>query len=103
MSLRDGEIVTEISKVHSSEALGGSLLLLVTGIMEIHYSIRRRFVQTFFLSPQHGGLYAMNDIFMYLNNETPPFMFQNPLEAGKNIIFSKGSYFVVKADILSAT
>ena len=100
ISLRYEECIAEILTIHSSESLADFLLLLVTGIMHRRDFIRRRFVQTFSTFPQDGNFLVLNNIFTYLNNELPAFMFQIPSYGGRNV-FCKGSYFV-EADILFA-
>ncbi|KAH7297807.1 hypothetical protein KP509_25G013600 [Ceratopteris richardii] len=60
----------EIVTVDSSESIGGSVFVLVTGILHKHRSNRRRkFVQTFLLAPQERGYYVLIDIFRYLDKE----------------------------------
>ncbi|KAG6533426.1 hypothetical protein ZIOFF_007294 [Zingiber officinale] len=60
----------EIKSAHSLESLNGGVLVMVSGYVLLEdYSIRRKFVQTFFLAPQEKGYYILNDIFHFLEEE----------------------------------
>lgn len=71
MSMGYEDCKAEIVTVDSSESIGGSVLVLVTGVMHMHRSNgKRNFVQTFLLAPQERGYYVLNDIFRYLDEES---------------------------------
>ncbi|XP_042424459.1 nuclear transport factor 2-like isoform X1 [Zingiber officinale] len=60
----------EIKSAHSLESLNGGVLVMVSGYVQLEdYSIRRKFVQTFFLAPQEKGYYILNDMFHFLEEE----------------------------------
>lgn len=70
MSMGYEDCKAEIVTVDSSESIGGSVLVLVTGVMHMHRSNgKRNFVQTFLLAPQERGYYVLNDIFRYQDEE----------------------------------
>lgn len=68
MTMGYEECKAEIITVDSSESFGGSVLVLVTGVMHRNNG-RRNFVQTFFLAPQERGYFVLNDIFRYLDED----------------------------------
>ncbi|URD88119.1 Nuclear transport factor 2 (NTF2) domain [Musa troglodytarum] len=60
----------EIKSAHSLESWNGGVLVMVSGYVQLKdYSVRRKFVQTFFLAPQEKGFFVLNDIFHLLEEE----------------------------------
>ncbi|XP_074583134.1 nuclear transport factor 2-like isoform X2 [Curcuma longa] len=60
----------EIKSAHSLESLNSAVLVMVSGYVQLDdYSVRRKFVQTFFLAPQEKGYYILNDIFHFLEEQ----------------------------------
>lgn len=60
----------EIKTAHFLESWNGGVLVMVSGYVQLKdYSIRRNFVQTFFLAPQEKGYFVLNDIFHFLEEE----------------------------------
>lgn len=60
----------EIKTAHSLESWNGGVLVMVSGSMQIKdFSVRRRFMQTFFLAPQEKGYFVLNDIFHFNDDE----------------------------------
>ncbi|XP_009382199.1 nuclear transport factor 2 isoform X1 [Musa acuminata AAA Group] len=60
----------EIKTAHFLESWNGGVLVMVSGYVQLkEYSIRRKFVQTFFLAPQEKGYFVLNDIFHFLEEE----------------------------------
>ena len=60
----------EIKTAHSLESWSGGVLVMVCGYVQLKdYSVRRKFVQTFFLAPQEKGYFVLNDIFHFIEEE----------------------------------
>ncbi|KAJ8465382.1 hypothetical protein OPV22_027934 [Ensete ventricosum] len=60
----------EIKSAHSLESWNRGVLVMVSGYVQLKdYSVRRKFVQTFFLAPQEKGFFVLNDIFHLLEEE----------------------------------
>ncbi|XP_008785151.2 nuclear transport factor 2-like isoform X1 [Phoenix dactylifera] len=60
----------EIKNAHSLESWSGGVLVMVCGYVQLKdYSVRRQFVQTFFLAPQEKGYFVLNDIFHFIEEE----------------------------------
>lgn len=60
----------EIKSAQSLESWNGGVLVMVSGYVQLkEYSVRRKFVETFFLAPQEKGYFVLNDIFHLLEEE----------------------------------
>ncbi|XP_021897021.1 LOW QUALITY PROTEIN: putative G3BP-like protein [Carica papaya] len=60
----------EIKTAHSLESWNGGVLVMVSGSMQIKdFSVRWRFMQTFFLAPHEKRLFLLNDIFHFNDDE----------------------------------
>ncbi|KAJ8511873.1 hypothetical protein OPV22_002307 [Ensete ventricosum] len=60
----------EIKTAHFLDSWNGGVLVMVSGYVQLkEYSIRRKFLQTFFLAPQEKGYFVLNDIFHFLEEE----------------------------------
>lgn len=99
MSMGYEECKAEIVTVDSSESIGGSVLVLVTGVMHMHRSNgRRNFVQTFLLAPQERGYYVLNDIFRYLDDEAQPVVQVHKMANGSLEMFDRLQISAAEAD-----
>ncbi|KAI5064866.1 hypothetical protein GOP47_0019561 [Adiantum capillus-veneris] len=99
MSMGYEECKAEIVTVDSSESIGGSVLVLVTGVMHMHRSNgRRNFVQTFLLAPQERGYYVLNDIFRYLDDEAQPVVQVHKMANGSLDMFDRLQISSAEAD-----
>ncbi|PKA54470.1 Nuclear transport factor 2 [Apostasia shenzhenica] len=68
LSMDHSEYRAQIKTVDTQESLNGGVLVLVTGYLNGNDSLRREFVQTFFLATQEKGYYVLNDIFRYVED-----------------------------------
>ncbi|WOL09942.1 G3BP-like protein isoform X2 [Canna indica] len=60
----------EIKTAQFLESWNGGVIAMVSGYVQLKdYSVRRKFVQTFFLAPQEKGYFVLNDIFHFLEEE----------------------------------
>lgn len=60
----------EIKTVHALESWDRGVLVLVSGSVHVKdFSIKRNFVQTFFLAPQEKGYFVLNDIFHFIEDQ----------------------------------
>ena len=71
MSSDYSELKAEIKTVDSQDSLTGGVLVLVTGSLSSKSNGKRNFVQSFFLAPQEKGYFVLNDIFRYLDEDSP--------------------------------
>lgn len=71
MSSDYSEFKAEIKTVDSQDSLTGGVIVLVTGSLSSKSNGKRNFVQSFFLAPQEKGYFVLNDIFRYLDEESP--------------------------------
>lgn len=80
----------DIKTAHSLGSWGGGVLVMVYGSLQLKdYSLRRKFIQTFFLAPQERGLFVLNDIFQFVEKEPvhhhqPVFLAQSNLDLKLN-------------------
>eukprot|EP00250_Pteridium_aquilinum_P003630 c13936_g1_i1 orf=342-1709(-) len=99
MSMGYEDCKAEIVTVDSSESIGGSVLVLVTGVMHMHRSNgRRNFVQTFLLAPQERGYYVLNDIFRYLEEESQAIVQVHKVANGSLDMFERLQIASAEAD-----
>ncbi|WOK98965.1 G3BP-like protein [Canna indica] len=81
----------EIKSAHSLESWNGGVMVMVSGYVQLEdYSVRRKFVQTFFLAPQEKGYFVLNDIFHFLEEEhihqhPATLLAQNDFESNLNV------------------
>ena len=69
MSLNYMEV--DIKTAHSLESWNGGVLVMVSGSVQMKdFTMRRKFVQTFFLAPQEKGYFVLNDIFHFISLKT---------------------------------
>ncbi|GMJ04613.1 hypothetical protein like AT1G13730 [Hibiscus trionum] len=59
----------EISCADAQFSLANSVIVLVTGSLIGTDDVRRKFTQSFFLAPQEGGYYVLNDLFRYVDEK----------------------------------
>ncbi|KAL8262828.1 hypothetical protein R6Q59_024177 [Mikania micrantha] len=60
----------EIKTVHALESWDRGVLVLVSGSVHVkEFSLKRNFVQTFFLAPQEKGYFVLNDIFHFIDDQ----------------------------------
>ncbi|CAL5208103.1 unnamed protein product [Lathyrus oleraceus] len=59
----------EIKTAHSLESWSGGVIVMVSGSVQIKDSLRRKFMQTFFLAPQEKGFFVLNDIFHFVEDD----------------------------------
>ncbi|KAK9058424.1 hypothetical protein SSX86_023266 [Deinandra increscens subsp. villosa] len=60
----------EIKTVHALESWDRGVLVLVSGSVHVKdFSLKRNFVQTFFLAPQEKGYFVLNDIFHFIEEQ----------------------------------
>ncbi|XP_078440357.1 nuclear transport factor 2-like isoform X2 [Wolffia australiana] len=63
----------EIKTANWLDSWNGGVLVMVSGLVRIEQSSRRRrFFQTFFLAPQEKGYFVLNDIFQFQEEEQAP-------------------------------
>ncbi|KAJ0612497.1 putative Ras GTPase-activating protein-binding protein [Helianthus annuus] len=80
----------EIKTVHALESWDRGVLVLVSGSVHVKdFSVKRNFVQTFFLAPQEKGYFVLNDIFHFIDDQPNyhhpvAFMTQNDLVSTMN-------------------
>ncbi|KAJ0957949.1 putative Ras GTPase-activating protein-binding protein [Helianthus annuus] len=80
----------EIKTVHALESWDRGVLVLVSGSVHVKdFSVKRNFVQTFFLAPQEKGYFVLNDIFHFIDDQPNyhhpvAFMTQNDLVSKMN-------------------
>ncbi|MFS7907925.1 putative Ras GTPase-activating protein-binding protein [Helianthus anomalus] len=80
----------EIKTVHALESWDRGVLVLVSGSVHVKdFSVKRNFVQTFFLAPQEKGYFVLNDIFHFIDDQPSyhhpvAFMTQNDLVSKMN-------------------
>ncbi|KAL8204600.1 hypothetical protein R6Q57_010223 [Mikania cordata] len=61
----------EIKTVHALESWDRGVLVLVSGSVHVkEFSLKRNFVQTFFLAPQEKGYFVLNDIFHFIDDQS---------------------------------
>ncbi|XWS31367.1 hypothetical protein CRYUN_Cryun23aG0070200 [Craigia yunnanensis] len=59
----------EIKTINSLDSWNGGVLVMVSGSVKIKdFNGRRKFVRTFFLSPQEKGYFVLNDIFQFIDD-----------------------------------
>ncbi|KAF7097496.1 hypothetical protein CFC21_099308 [Triticum aestivum] len=56
----------EIDNVDSQPSHEGGVLVLVSGSFTVPDAMKRRFTQSFFLAPQKGGYFVLNDVLRYI-------------------------------------
>ncbi|KAH1031465.1 hypothetical protein J1N35_043639 [Gossypium stocksii] len=61
----------EISFADAQFSLANGVIVLVTGSLIGKDDVRRKFTQSFFLAPQEGGYYVLNDVFRYVDDKEP--------------------------------
>ncbi|XWS23087.1 hypothetical protein CRYUN_Cryun29cG0091400 [Craigia yunnanensis] len=61
----------EISFVDAQFSIANGLVVLVTGSLIGKNDVRGKFTQSFFLAPQEGGYYVLNDVFRYFDDQEP--------------------------------
>ncbi|KAK8522832.1 hypothetical protein V6N13_115778 [Hibiscus sabdariffa] len=61
----------EISCADAQFSLANGVFVLVTGSLIGTDDVRRKFTQSFFLAPQEGGYYVLNDLFRYVDDKEP--------------------------------
>ncbi|XP_076959785.1 nuclear transport factor 2-like isoform X2 [Bidens hawaiensis] len=60
----------EIKTVNALESWDRGVLVLVSGSVHVKdFSIKRNFVQTFFLAPQEKGYFVLSDIFHFIDDQ----------------------------------
>ena len=68
--------VMEIKTINSLGFWNGGVLVIVSGSVKTkEFSRRRKFVRTFFLTPQEKDYFVLNDIFQFLDEEP---IYQHP-------------------------
>ncbi|GKB57720.1 nuclear transport factor 2 [Tanacetum coccineum] len=67
-SLNYGDFKFEIKSFDAQTSLNCGVILLVIGCMTGKDNIVRDFSQSFFLAPQEGGYFVLNDMFRYIDN-----------------------------------
>lgn len=61
----------EVKTINSVESWEGGVLVAVSGSVKTkEFSVRRSFMQTFFLAPQEKGYFVLNDIFQFIDEGT---------------------------------
>ncbi|KAL3517835.1 hypothetical protein ACH5RR_020424 [Cinchona calisaya] len=68
VSLNYADFRAEIRSVDAQESFNGGVQVLVTGYLTGKDNMIRNFSQSFFLAPQDGGYFVLNDIFRYIEN-----------------------------------
>ncbi|XP_020425875.1 putative G3BP-like protein isoform X1 [Prunus persica] len=59
----------EVKTINSIDSWNGGILVMVSGSVKTRdSSVKRKFVQTFFLAPQDKGYFVLNDIFQYVED-----------------------------------
>ncbi|GLU03859.1 hypothetical protein SLE2022_210330 [Rubroshorea leprosula] len=58
----------EISTVDAQDSHNGGVLVLVTGFLTEKDTLRRKFMQSFFLAPQNNGYFVLNDVLRYVDD-----------------------------------
>ncbi|KAM3213357.1 hypothetical protein ACQJBY_066001 [Aegilops geniculata] len=56
----------QIDNVDSQPSHEGGVLVLVSGSFTVPDAMKRRFTQSFFLAPQKGGYFVLNDVLRYI-------------------------------------
>ncbi|KAF3540601.1 hypothetical protein F2Q69_00025192 [Brassica cretica] len=69
MSLKYEDYTAEIETADAQESYERGVIVLVTGCLTGSDNVRKRFSQTFFLSPQDKGYFVLNDVFRYLEEK----------------------------------
>ncbi|KAK8979564.1 hypothetical protein V6N11_073559 [Hibiscus sabdariffa] len=69
LSLDSQSYRAEISCADAQFSLANSVIVLVTGSLIGTDDVRRKFTQSFFLAPQEGGYYVLNDLFRYVDDK----------------------------------
>ncbi|XP_022726076.1 putative G3BP-like protein [Durio zibethinus] len=59
----------EISFADAQFSYANGVFVLVTGSLIGKDDVRRKFTQSFFLAPQEGGYYVLNDVFRYVDDK----------------------------------
>ncbi|KAM0052992.1 putative Ras GTPase-activating protein-binding protein [Helianthus debilis subsp. tardiflorus] len=98
----------EIKTVHALESWDRGVLVLVSGSVHVKdFSVKRNFVQTFFLAPQEKGYFVLNDIFHFIDDQPSyhhpvAFMTQNDLVSKMNAstaLLEQASSYMSGSDI----
>ncbi|XWS64178.1 hypothetical protein CRYUN_Cryun06bG0164100 [Craigia yunnanensis] len=61
----------EISFADAQFSYANGVFVVVTGSLIGKDDVRRKFTQSFFLAPQEGGYYVLNDVFRYVDDKEP--------------------------------
>ncbi|OMO60437.1 Nuclear transport factor 2 [Corchorus capsularis] len=62
----------DIISVDAQLSFAKGVIVIVTGyLIGDQDNVRRKFTQSFFLAPQEGGYYVLNDVFRYVDDEEP--------------------------------
>ncbi|KAJ7974306.1 ras GTPase-activating protein-binding protein 2-like [Quillaja saponaria] len=71
LSLNFKEFKAEIKTADAQKSYEEGVTVLVTGCLTGKDNLRRKFAQSFFLAPQDGGYFVLNDVFRYVEDEEP--------------------------------
>ncbi|KAK8317180.1 hypothetical protein V6Z11_A13G090700 [Gossypium hirsutum] len=79
----------EISFADAQFSLANGVIVLVTGSLIGKDDVRRKFTQSFFLAPQEGGYYVLNDVFRYVDDKEPVDVAYNDIDEGSQADLSQ--------------
>ncbi|XVE74351.1 hypothetical protein DITRI_Ditri12bG0010300 [Diplodiscus trichospermus] len=77
----------EISVADAQFSSANGVFVLVIGILIGKDNLRRKFTQSFFLAPQEGGYYVLDDVFRYLDDEEPMGVANNDVDESTHDAF----------------
>lgn len=69
MSFDYGNTKIQILTADSQASYKNGVVTLVTGLLTLKDGVRMRFSQSFFLVPQKGSYFVLNDVFRYVYDE----------------------------------
>lgn len=69
LSLNCKDYIAEIKTADAQQSFGEGVIVLVTGYLTGRDTVRKTFVQSFFLAPQEKGYFVLNDVFRYVEND----------------------------------
>ena len=71
LSLNIEEFKVEIKTADALESYKEGVTLLKTRCLTGNNNLKRSFVQSFFLAPQHNGFFVLSDVFGYVEDHEP--------------------------------
>ncbi|KAJ7971072.1 ras GTPase-activating protein-binding protein 2-like [Quillaja saponaria] len=71
LSLNFKDFKIEIKTADAQKSYEEGVTVLVTGCLTGKDNLRRKFAQLFFLAPQDGGYFVLNDVFRYVEDGEP--------------------------------